>query len=70
MSTISPVNRIADALKIAMRYGWIDGAHHKQWVIDQMVRVLAGDRYQELIDMFNEPDESSMVPQWDEGIAP
>jgi hypothetical protein len=30
----------AKALAIAIRYGSIDGAHHKQWVIDQMIRAL------------------------------
>jgi hypothetical protein len=33
---------MAEALAIAMRYGGIDGAHHKDWVIDQMVRALTG----------------------------
>ena len=30
------------ALDFAVRYGGIDGAHHKTWVIDQMVRALTG----------------------------
>lgn len=33
--------RITDALEVAS-WGGIDGDHHKQWVIDQMVRVLTG----------------------------
>lgn len=28
------------AINIAVRYGGIDGDHHKAWVIDQMVREL------------------------------
>ncbi len=32
--------RIVKALRIASEYGMIDGAHHKTWVIDQMVRAL------------------------------
>jgi len=31
---------IEHALQIAVRYGGIDGAHHKDWVIDQIVRAL------------------------------
>ncbi len=31
---------VAIALDIARRYGQEDGAHHKMWVIDQMVRAL------------------------------
>lgn len=34
--------KIARALEIAVRYGGIDGGHHKMWVIDQMVRALTG----------------------------
>lgn len=34
--------RIAAALEIAAKHGTTDGAHHKMWVIDQMVRALTG----------------------------
>ena len=34
--------RIKRALDYAVRYGGIDGDHHKAWVIDQMVRALTG----------------------------
>ncbi len=34
--------RIESALEIAVKYGGIDGEHHKTWVIDQMVRALTG----------------------------
>jgi hypothetical protein len=37
----TPDDRIAKALKFA-EYGVYDGAHHKDWVIDQMVRALTG----------------------------
>ncbi len=30
------------AIDLAIRYGQIDGDHHKMWVIDQMVRILTG----------------------------
>lgn len=33
---------IAKALQIAFQDSQIDGAHHKTWVIDQMVRALTG----------------------------
>lgn len=33
--------RTKKALEIAARYG-MNGAHHKEWVIDQMVRALTG----------------------------
>jgi hypothetical protein len=49
------------AVKIAEEFGPVDGAHHKTWVIDQMVRVLLGEAY----DMW-----VVMRDGWDEGIAP
>lgn len=58
--------RILLAIKVALDFGQTDGAHHKMWVIDQMMRVLAGDRYEALIVEYREDGEYS----WDEGIAP
>jgi len=31
-----------EALNIIKSYGSIDGGHHKQWVLDQVVRILTG----------------------------
>ncbi len=38
----TPEERVRKALAIAVAYGGIDGAHHKDWTIDQMVRALTG----------------------------
>lgn len=38
----TPEQRVHKALAIAVAYGGIDGAHHKDWTIDQMVRALTG----------------------------
>lgn len=35
-------DRINKAIEYAVKYGGIDGDHHKAWVIDQMVRALTG----------------------------
>lgn len=37
---IKVINRVK-----AERYGMYESAHHKQWVIDQMLRRLLGDAY-------------------------
>ena len=34
--------RIDKALEYPAEYGYIDGGHHKQWVLDQMIRALTG----------------------------
>jgi hypothetical protein len=58
--------RINEALVIALKHGNTDGAHHKQWVIDQMVRALTGAGYIKFV-------EDTLIKvhgEWDEGIAP
>ena len=55
---------------IIMQYGGIDGGHHKQWVLDQIVRIISGDNYYDWIKFYNDGDEGSNTYQWDEGIAP
>ncbi len=52
---------------MAEKYGMIDGAHHKQWVIDQMVQALLGSAdYQRWLEKVNVPGYTS----WNQGIAP
>jgi hypothetical protein len=58
------------ALELAVRFGGIDGEHHKAWVIDQMVRVLAGDGYEQLVAEAKAGEDGPETYDWDEGIAP
>lgn len=66
----SPEIRIAAALDLAIRYGGIDGDHHKAWVIDQMVRQLAGDDYDKLVAEACSGEDGPGSYEWDCGIAP
>lgn len=59
-----------EALDIAMRYGQTDGAHHKAWVIDQMVRALLGERYGAWVAYAKGGRDGPDTYPWDEGIAP
>lgn len=59
-----------EALRILIRYGGIDGSHHKNWVIDQAVRALAGNYYDELIAAAKGGEDGPETYEWDEGIAP
>lgn len=61
--------RIKKALKYAWSYGQIDGGHHKMWVIDQMVRALLEDEYEEWVKRYETPDGDDYW-EWDIGIAP
>ena len=62
--------RVQEALRLAVEFGGYDGSHHKQWVIDQMVRALTGDQYEEWVERFNDGDEGPDTYLWEEGIAP
>lgn len=76
--------RTARALEFASEYAYIDGAHHKQWVIDQMVRALTGCPMvaKSAVDYKGAPysyEVQGESPEyrefigsesWDEGIAP
>ena len=48
-------------IAILIEAGLIDGAHHKQWAIDQALRALLGVDYEFLSDVHD---------NWDQGIAP
>lgn len=32
-----------EILDLIVEYGWIDGDHHKLWVLDKIVRIIAGE---------------------------
>lgn len=66
---MTPEERIQKALIIA-KYGANDGAHHKMWVIDQMLRVLLGNKYGEWVRDFEDGEDGPDTYWWDEGIAP
>lgn len=61
-------------LEIIEDYGSIDGSHHKQWVIDQIARVILGDEYGKWAESRREYDEEvdddCVYYDWDTGIAP
>jgi hypothetical protein len=72
-------DRIAKAIAVAMRYGGMDGNSFlakvmgyggKTWIIDQMVRHLSGDKYEELIREYKNGEKGPDTYTWDKGIAP
>ncbi len=68
--------RIETALGLIADYGGIDGAHHKQWVLDQVVRALCGatpddqDDYLAWVAAIETGVGGSREYEWDVGIAP
>jgi hypothetical protein len=61
--------RIDLALQTIDAYGSCDGAHHKQWVLDQVVKILAPD-YDQWVRSHNSGEEGPNKYSWDTGIAP
>lgn len=60
-------NNIRKAVEFAARYGVFEGEHHKQWVIDQMLRALLSSEYDAWATAQNaDPDYTP----WDVGRAP
>ena len=67
---MSDRKKIDDALALALRYGQIDGSHHKLWVIDQVVRILAGADYEQIISDHCDGEDGPDTYDWDIGIPP
>ncbi len=60
---------IYKALDIAYSYGNINGMHHKQWIIDQMVRALTGEYYDEWVIEVKAGEDGPDTYEWDIGIV-
>lgn len=63
-------DRVVEAIELAEECAQFDGAHHKMWVIDQMLRILLEDHYDDFIRDYCCPDGEDDAYEWDEGIAP
>lgn len=62
--------KIQKALEFAVRFGGIDGDHHKAWVIDQMCRALLGDGYESFVKDAKAGEDGPDTYDWDVGIPP
>lgn len=63
----------ARALDVIIENKEIDGAHHKEWLLDQVVRELTGKHYDQFVQDYETPysdEHSTYTPEWDTGIAP
>jgi len=64
------MTQIEKALDVIFQYGGTDGGHHKQWVLDQVVRYLTGDDYDLWVAKYQADEDGNLVYEWDTGIAP
>jgi hypothetical protein len=66
----SPIDRLTEALELVQEYGGIDGAHHKQWLLDQIVRILADSGYDAWVADYQDGEDGPDTYEWDTGIPP
>ena len=59
-----------EILDLIYQHGSTDGAHHKQWVLDQIVRIITKDNYGEWVAYFEAGDDGPRTYEWSEGVAP
>jgi len=63
--------KIERTLDLIENYGGIDGSHHKQWILDQIVRILTGKHYETWLENYEDRDDDGNPQcEWDTGIAP
>ena len=62
--------RVEKSLEIIRNWGGIDGSHHKDWVLDQVVRTLTGEGYEEWVKETKRGEDGPDTYGYDEGIAP
>lgn len=65
-----PSHKIYTVLNIIAECGGIDGAHHKQWVLDQIVQVCTEDDYAEWVREYCDGEDGPDTYHWDVGIPP
>lgn len=70
LALVERLERADAALEVALRFGGIDGEHHKTWVIDQMCRALLGDGYEDFVVAAKAGEDGPESYAWDVGIAP
>ncbi len=71
---MKPNNTIQEALYFIAKYGGFDGGHHKQWVLDQVVRILTKTEhgYEKWLKEYQgDLDEDGCAEyEWDKGLPP
>lgn len=62
--------KLGIVLEFLLRGGTTDGAHHKQWAIDQAVRVITCGAYKTWVEEVEAAAGGPELFVWDTGTAP
>jgi hypothetical protein len=57
-------------LELIQMYGGCEEAHHKQWVLDQIVHIITGAGYGVWIKQYECGECENEIHEWDIGVAP
>lgn len=57
-------------LDLISEYGGIDGSHHKQWLLDQIVKIITEENYNKWVAIYQDGEDGPETYEWDVGIAP
>lgn len=63
-------HKIMKVVEIIEQYGGIEGDHHRAWVLDQVVRTITDEYYEDWVKSYNQGEEGPNSYAWDKGIAP
>lgn len=62
--------KLIEIKNLIFQYAGIDGAHHKQWLITEIAKIIAGDNYEQFVKEYCDGEDGPNTYEWDEGIAP
>ena len=51
----------SEIVGLIAQWAFTDGSHHRQWLLDQILRAAAGNNYETVV---------SRLYEWDEGVPP
>ena len=63
-------DKIENAMDMIIEHGGHSGEHHKAWCLDQVFRILAGDKYDLWVKSACKGEDGPNTYSWDIGIAP
>jgi hypothetical protein len=63
-------NKITEVIELCLDYGALNGSHYKMWIIDQIIRILSGDKYDALIKSYCKGEDGPNNYSWYTGVKP
>lgn len=58
--------KLNDIAGLILKHGGVDGAHHKQWLVDQIALITHGPYYESFVERYKREEGK----EWDKGTPP